>query len=550
MDKETLSNYGWIVICVLVLAVMLALATPFGNFISTAVKSTTQGLFDVNKNALNSTGLINIGDQSFDSKDLNDETATFYYDHGDYIYLRNSYSGNEIGAPTIEEGRKFVKEYAAILLGASFDDILAQGITEDDLWNEFGLTEDTFEPAVLGNGWGVMVKSTDKTSYGPILESINGEPITNVTGTFYDCESLIVSPEIPSGVTDMYDTFYGCTSLTTAPTIPNSVTDMTSTFQNCTSLTTAPAIPNSVTNMYGTFKGCTSLTTAPVIPNSVTNMSCTFRNCTSLSTAHKIPNSVTNMSSTFSGCTSLASPPDMSNANNVTDMSCTFENCTSLTTAPKIPDSVTDMSLTFFGCTSLTTAPVLPPKIEALEWTFSDCVSLKTYVGSTDFDGNFSNYIIPSSVTDMGLTFGHCTSIVTAPTIPSNVTDMSSTFIGCKNLATAPVIPNGVTDMCRTFEDCISLIVAPEIPDGVTNMSSTFFGCTSLTTASTIPSSVTDMDMIFRKCTSLTGTIEINANPTNYINCFVYTSKPIILTGTSTMLSQISEGWSNITIQQ
>lgn len=65
MDKETLSNYGWIVICVLVLAVMIALATPFGDYISTAVKSTTQGLFDTNKNALNSTGLINIGDQSF-----------------------------------------------------------------------------------------------------------------------------------------------------------------------------------------------------------------------------------------------------------------------------------------------------------------------------------------------------------------------------------------------------------------------------------------------------------------------------------------------------
>ena len=57
MDKETLSNYGWIVICVLVLAVMIALATPFGDYISTAVKSTTQGLFDTNKNALNSTDL-------------------------------------------------------------------------------------------------------------------------------------------------------------------------------------------------------------------------------------------------------------------------------------------------------------------------------------------------------------------------------------------------------------------------------------------------------------------------------------------------------------
>lgn len=29
MDRETLSNYGWIVICVLVLAVMIALAPVF-----------------------------------------------------------------------------------------------------------------------------------------------------------------------------------------------------------------------------------------------------------------------------------------------------------------------------------------------------------------------------------------------------------------------------------------------------------------------------------------------------------------------------------------
>ena len=65
MDKETLSNYGWIVILVLILAVMLALATPFGTFVADAIKSTTQGLFDVNQSALNSTGLINIDGQSF-----------------------------------------------------------------------------------------------------------------------------------------------------------------------------------------------------------------------------------------------------------------------------------------------------------------------------------------------------------------------------------------------------------------------------------------------------------------------------------------------------
>jgi hypothetical protein len=71
MDKETLSNYGWIVIAVLVLVVMIALATPFGSFISEAVQSTTKGLFDVNKSALDSTGLINIDNQEFDVPDMN-----------------------------------------------------------------------------------------------------------------------------------------------------------------------------------------------------------------------------------------------------------------------------------------------------------------------------------------------------------------------------------------------------------------------------------------------------------------------------------------------
>ena len=56
MDKETLSNYGWVVICVLVLVVMIALATPFGKFIADAVKNTTEALFDVSQKALN-TGL-------------------------------------------------------------------------------------------------------------------------------------------------------------------------------------------------------------------------------------------------------------------------------------------------------------------------------------------------------------------------------------------------------------------------------------------------------------------------------------------------------------
>ncbi len=57
MDKNTLSNYGWIVIAVLVLSVMIALSTPFGNYIKDAVATTTQGLFDTNLKALESVGV-------------------------------------------------------------------------------------------------------------------------------------------------------------------------------------------------------------------------------------------------------------------------------------------------------------------------------------------------------------------------------------------------------------------------------------------------------------------------------------------------------------
>ena len=83
MDKETLSNYGWIVICVLVLAVMIALATPFGNFIAGAIKSTTAGFFSVNENALSAAG-ITIPGQDFQDTENNTPATlgcdTLYWD--------------------------------------------------------------------------------------------------------------------------------------------------------------------------------------------------------------------------------------------------------------------------------------------------------------------------------------------------------------------------------------------------------------------------------------------------------------------------------------
>ena len=53
MDKETLSQYGWVVICVIVLAIMITLATPFGNEIKEAVVDAVEKLMDTASSALN-----------------------------------------------------------------------------------------------------------------------------------------------------------------------------------------------------------------------------------------------------------------------------------------------------------------------------------------------------------------------------------------------------------------------------------------------------------------------------------------------------------------
>lgn len=52
MDRETLSNYGWIVICVLILAVMIALAPVFAEAIKEAVANAYTALIDKGSEAI------------------------------------------------------------------------------------------------------------------------------------------------------------------------------------------------------------------------------------------------------------------------------------------------------------------------------------------------------------------------------------------------------------------------------------------------------------------------------------------------------------------
>lgn len=278
MDKETLSNYGWIVICVLVLAVMIALATPFGNFVADAVKSTTQGLFDVNQSALNQTGLINIDDNTFadsGNNGIEDGVNNQFGDiviQGDYSYIYmwcksyEEFLGGFLQSMLYhEEGiicttQEEALDIFAVMMGCS--SFAETGMTKEELFGMIGVNESTYnayiEDGTYSEGWGVRVIDKNKTSYGPILESINGEPVTSMYDTFYGCTSLVTAPEIPNSITDMEQAFHNCTSLKTAPVIPNNVMNMQLTFYNCLSLEGTISInTNRINNSdYGTNNTC------------------------------------------------------------------------------------------------------------------------------------------------------------------------------------------------------------------------------------------------------------------------------------------------------
>lgn len=224
MDKETLSNYGWIVICVLVLAVMIALATPFGTFVADAVKSTTQGLFDVNQSALNSTGLINIDRQEFDFCDHDYEVTT---------------TANCTTAGTTTHTCK--------LCGKSYSEEVPAGHIFDNASDlncnvcNATFTSYKFSPSDYDTKMGTTTL-TDSHIDIPETFEYNGRKYKVVAlddyGAFRKCTNL-KSVTIPKSVSTIYTyTFNGC------PTIERIV------------------IPNSVKSIGGyAFNGCTSLQT-------------------------------------------------------------------------------------------------------------------------------------------------------------------------------------------------------------------------------------------------------------------------------------------------
>ena len=430
MDKETLSNYGWIVVLVLILAVMLALATPFGTFIAGAIKSTTAGLFSVNQAALGSAG-IDVNDMVFENCDhveteIRNATDTYTGDTCCKACGTVLQAGQTVRAKVPEGGKYTAADGTVYNPGDEFPETVTTGdiyrlSNYEYRYNQYYNV--SWQTDASQNGWGVKYHGGESAP-GPILAQINGEPITTMHSTFKMCSAMITAPEIPSSVTNLDGAFMSCTNLVSPPIIPDNVTNMHETFYGCHKLTSAPAIPSGVISMTNGFRACTSLVdiSKVVIPSGVTSLRYTFYGCSALKDISSlvIPSTVTSLNETFRGCTSMTVAPDMSKASGVEDATYAFQDCQSLINAPDLRNctSLWGMGAMFKGCTSLVTAPTLPANVKNMMETFSGCTSL----------ADVSNLIIPSNVFAITQCFQNCTSLTGTITINST---LSNNYASC-----------------------------------------------------------------------------------------------------------------------
>ncbi len=275
MDKQTLSNYGWLTIVTLILAVMLAFATPFGNYIGDAVVSVANGFVGASDAAIDEDN-ISANEDKWDSK-------FDYSGFGD----NSSHSGKIPTGGTYITGITYNTETTCSTCGGyswcvcnattykSGDNFPATA-TKNDLYiyGDYAYMYQVTNAYMGGNGcpytipveggdiigfwdsgdpnavpgWQVSINTTmtypeGKTQYGQILGAINNQPITSIYNTFYGCTNLTTAPDLShlSDITLLSGAFRDCTALTGEIVFnTNKVPNHTDYYFECLANTTKP----------------------------------------------------------------------------------------------------------------------------------------------------------------------------------------------------------------------------------------------------------------------------------------------------------------------
>ena len=292
MDKETLSHYGWIVILVLILAVLLALASPFGNFIAEGFKATYVGFFQTGENAL---GIIIPGSETKEDEEQGDAYA---------LILDNTSNANE-PYPMI-----FVRTEKEVKIGDSFN---SKTYGEKVVLAVYtGFETETYNAEYMddwlaGSDVPWREKSRDVTCV--VFESKISPVSTSMWFAWFEnCDDFNMQKLDTSNVINMSHMFYD-SGITDASSlnVSNNVTTIESIFENCSNLTVAPILKNAnnLINLKKAFYW-SDIRIAPELPQNVENLYFTFAYCKNLTKASDIiSNKTISIDGIYTNCESL-----------------------------------------------------------------------------------------------------------------------------------------------------------------------------------------------------------------------------------------------------
>ena len=320
----------------------------------------------------------------------------------------------------------------------------------------------------FGGSWGLT------TIEG--IENLNTEEVTNMSGMFYDCQSL---------------TSLDLSSFNTAE-----VTDMCGMFNNCWSLTSLDLSSFNtakVENMSGMFWECSGLTSLDL---------------SSFNTAE-----VTNMSDMFNGCSGLTTiyVSDDFTTDNVSSSDYMFYNCSKL--LGDVSYSANNIGIEMAKCeTGYFTKSNLTPYVK---WNAD--TKVLTFKVANYREGTNGEYILNEGNKEPGWSYAvyyYCTKVVFTPSFKqARPTSCYMWFFGFEKLKTIQGIENlnteEVTNMSYMFNRCSglsSLDLSSFNTEEVTTMDWMFSSCSSLTSldlSSFNTANVGYMDNMFSYCSGL-----------------------------------------------
>ena len=193
MDKNTLSRYGWIIVVTLVLAVMMAFATPFGEYAGKSFLAITNGYIETGENA--------VSDENIEkNEDMWENEISSLQGHTNYTSqeIANSDHMFFLGATK--------PEYVVAIFNEDFTSVTI---------NRNGSNSDgkvmSWNP---GTGLSPMQQHKDTLTSAIIKEGVkNTGQVGANYGSFYGCTNL-KTVRFMNGIEHIaQDTFNGCTSL-------------------------------------------------------------------------------------------------------------------------------------------------------------------------------------------------------------------------------------------------------------------------------------------------------------------------------------------------